>query len=174
MRWGCGGEIDFVTGEVCADPAGGSCQPAGTHRRRQHAGPRSETLQEDPGHRHLSKLFDLAVASTGLNEKRLVQLGLPFERGLCPHLEQPRRLLSWRPPGQPQAACLPRMARFMAPRPIGSDGIDKRIDVLAVAPAVPGSPCLILRDLELTHAPPFGSAKDVINMAGFVASNHLK
>ncbi|MGL5325353.1 MAG: rhodanese-like domain-containing protein, partial [Aeromonas sp.] len=119
----------------------------------------------------ICKLFDLAVASTGLNEKRLVQLGLPFEKvyvhpgshaGYYPGAHPVSLKLLFAPDGKIYGA-----------QAIGKDGIDKRIDVLAVAQRA-GLTVFDLQDLELTYAPPFGSAKDVINMAGFVASNHLK
>ena len=56
---------------------------------------------------------------------------------------------------------------------VGFDGVDKRLDVLATA-LRGGMTVHELEGLELAYAPPFGSAKDPINMAGFVASNELK
>jgi rhodanese-related sulfurtransferase len=55
---------------------------------------------------------------------------------------------------------------------IGSDGVDKRIDVLATAIRA-GLPAVALADLELAYAPPFGSAKDPVNMLGYIAENRL-
>ena len=56
---------------------------------------------------------------------------------------------------------------------VGKDGIDKRIDVIAVAQRA-GLSVFDLQDLELCYAPPFGSARDVVNQAGLVASNVMK
>ncbi|MEH6451856.1 MAG: rhodanese-like domain-containing protein, partial [Psychromonas sp.] len=56
---------------------------------------------------------------------------------------------------------------------VGKDGIDKRIDVLSVAQRA-GLTVYDLQDLELCYAPPFGSARDVVNQAGLVASNVMK
>ncbi len=162
-------ETDFVTGEAVLIPLAGpanrqgaslptTCWAAAKPIRRRK-GPPSASCS------------NLAVASTGLNEKRLVQLGLPFEKvyvhpgshaGYYPGAHPVSLKLLFAPDGKIYGA-----------QAIGKDGIDKRIDVLAVAQRA-GLTVFDLQDLELTYAPPFGSAKDVINMAGFVASNHLK
>ncbi|WP_421353941.1 FAD-dependent oxidoreductase [Aeromonas veronii] len=162
-------EIDFVTGESVLIPLAGPANRQGRIAADNMLG-RSETYKKTQG-TAICKLFDLAVASTGLNEKRLVQLGLPFEKvyvhpgshaGYYPGAHPVSLKLLFAPDGKIYGA-----------QAIGKDGIDKRIDVLAVAQRA-GLTVFDLQDLELTYAPPFGSAKDVINMAGFVASNHLK
>lgn len=162
-------ETDFVTGESVLIPLAGPANRQGRIAADNMLG-RSETYKKTQG-TAICKLFDLAVASTGLNEKRLVQLGLPFEKvyvhpgshaGYYPGAHPVSLKLLFAPDG-----------RIYGAQAIGKDGIDKRIDVLAVAQRA-GLTVFDLQDLELTYAPPFGSAKDVINMAGFVASNHLK
>ena len=162
-------ETDFVTGESVLIPLAGPANRQGRIAADNMLG-RSETYKKTQG-TAICKLFDLAVASTGLNEKRLVQLGLPFEKvyvhpgshaGYYPGAHPISLKLLFAPDGKIYGA-----------QAIGKDGIDKRIDVLAVAQRA-GLTVFDLQDLELTYAPPFGSAKDVINMAGFVASNHLK
>ncbi|HHQ4626649.1 TPA: FAD-dependent oxidoreductase [Aeromonas veronii] len=162
-------EIDFVTGESVLIPLAGPANRQGRIAADNMLG-RNETYKKTQG-TAICKLFDLAVASTGLNEKRLVQLGLPFEKvyvhpgshaGYYPGAHPVSLKLLFAPDGKIYGA-----------QAIGKDGIDKRIDVLAVAQRA-GLTVFDLQDLELTYAPPFGSAKDVINMAGFVASNHLK
>ncbi|WP_429163819.1 FAD-dependent oxidoreductase [Aeromonas rivipollensis] len=162
-------ETDFVTGGSVLIPLAGPANRQGRIAADNMLG-RSETYKKTQG-TAICKLFDLAVASTGLNEKRLVQLGLPFEKvyvhpgshaGYYPGAHPVSLKLLFAPDG-----------RIYGAQAIGKDGIDKRIDVLAVAQRA-GLTVFDLQDLELTYAPPFGSAKDVINMAGFVASNHLK
>ncbi|WP_429101831.1 FAD-dependent oxidoreductase [Aeromonas rivipollensis] len=162
-------ETDFVTGESVLIPLAGPANRQGRIAADNMLG-RSETYKKTQG-TAICKLFDLAVASTGLNEKRLVQLGLPFEKvyvhpgshaGYYPGAHPISLKLLFAPDG-----------RIYGAQAIGRDGIDKRIDVLAVAQRA-GLTVFDLQDLELTYAPPFGSAKDAINMAGFVASNHLK
>ncbi|TNI81858.1 FAD-dependent oxidoreductase [Aeromonas sobria] len=162
-------ETDFVTGDSVLIPLAGPANRQGRIAADNMLG-RAETYKKTQG-TAICKLFDLAVASTGLNEKRLVQLGLPFEKvyvhpgshaGYYPGAHPVSLKLLFAPDGKIYGA-----------QAIGKDGIDKRIDVLAVAQRA-GLTVFDLQDLELTYAPPFGSAKDVINMAGFVASNHLK
>ncbi|MNM18604.1 Coenzyme A disulfide reductase [compost metagenome] len=162
-------ETDFVTGESVLIPLAGPANRQGRIAADNMLG-RAETYKKTQG-TAICKLFDLAVASTGLNEKRLVQLGLPFEKvyvhpgshaGYYPGAHPISLKLLFAPDGKIYGA-----------QAIGKDGVDKRIDVLAVAQRA-GLSVFDLQDLELTYAPPFGSAKDVINMVGFVASNHLK
>jgi NADPH-dependent 2,4-dienoyl-CoA reductase/sulfur reductase-like enzyme/rhodanese-related sulfurtransferase len=162
-------ETDFVTGESVLIPLAGPANRQGRIAADNMLG-RAETYKKTQG-TAICKLFDLAVASTGLNEKRLVQLGLPFEKvyvhpgshaGYYPGAHPVSLKLLFSPDGKIYGA-----------QAIGKDGVDKRIDVLAVAQRA-GLTVFDLQDLELTYAPPFGSAKDVINMVGFVASNHLK
>ena len=162
-------ETDFVTGESVLIPLAGPANRQGRIAADNMMG-RRETYKKTQG-TAICKLFDLAVASTGLNEKRLVQLGLPFEKAYV----HPGSHAGYYPGAHPVSLKLlfAPDGKIYGAQAIGKDGIDKRIDVLAVAQRA-GLTVFDLQDLELTYAPPFGSAKDVINMAGFVASNHLK
>ena len=162
-------ETDFVTGESVLIPLAGPANRQGRIAADNMLG-RAETYKKTQG-TAICKLFDLAVASTGLNEKRLVQLGLPFEKvyvhpgshaGYYPGAHPVSLKLLFAPDGKIYGA-----------QAIGKDGVDKRIDVLAVAQRA-GLTVFDLQDLELTYAPPFGSARDVINQAGMVASNVIK
>ena len=67
----------------------------------------------------------------------------------------------------------PGDGRILGAQAVGGAGVDKRIDVLAVAQRA-GLSVFDLEDLELCYAPPYGSAKDPVNMAGFVAANVLR
>ncbi|HDZ8880550.1 TPA: FAD-dependent oxidoreductase [Aeromonas dhakensis] len=162
-------ETDFVTGESVLIPLAGPANRQGRIAADNMLG-RSETYKKTQG-TAICKLFDLAVASTGLNEKRLLQLGLPFEKAYV----HPGSHAGYYPGAHPVSLKLlfAPDGKIYGAQAIGKDGVDKRIDVLAVAQRA-GLTVFDLQDLELTYAPPFGSAKDVINMAGFVASNHLK
>ncbi|WP_438834323.1 FAD-dependent oxidoreductase [Aeromonas oralensis] len=162
-------EIDFVTGESVLIPLAGPANRQGRIAADNMLG-RAETYKKTQG-TAICKLFDLAVASTGLNEKRLLQLGLPFEKAYV----HPGSHAGYYPGAHPVSLKLlfAPDGKIYGAQAIGKDGVDKRIDVLAVAQRA-GLTVFDLQDLELTYAPPFGSAKDVINMAGFVASNHLK
>ncbi|MCH7374101.1 FAD-dependent oxidoreductase [Aeromonas sp. MR19] len=162
-------ETDFVTGESVLIPLAGPANRQGRIAADNMLG-RAETYKKTQG-TAICKLFDLAVASTGLNEKRLLQLGLPFEKAYV----HPGSHAGYYPGAHPVSLKLlfAPDGKIYGAQAIGKDGVDKRIDVLAVAQRA-GLSVFDLQDLELTYAPPFGSAKDVINMAGFVASNHLK
>ncbi|WDL81111.1 FAD-dependent oxidoreductase [Aeromonas bestiarum] len=162
-------ETDFVTGESVLIPLAGPANRQGRIAADNMLG-RAETYKKTQG-TAICKLFDLAVASTGLNEKRLLQLGLPFEKAYV----HPGSHAGYYPGAHPVSLKLlfAPDGKIYGAQAIGKNGVDKRIDVLAVAQRA-GLSVFDLQDLELTYAPPFGSAKDVINMAGFVASNHLK
>ncbi len=118
------------------------------------------------------KLFDLSVATTGANERFLEENNIPCM--VCythsySHAEYY--------PGAARMAMklifAPGSGRVLGVQIIGETGIDKRIDVLATAIKA-GMSVYDLEELELAYAPPYSSAKDPVNTAGFVASNILK
>ncbi|MFI5035618.1 MAG: FAD-dependent oxidoreductase [Acidimicrobiales bacterium] len=117
------------------------------------------------------KVFDLAVAATGWNEKRLAAAGRPF-RAIHTH---PTSHASYYPGAGSMALKLlvdPTSGALLGAQGVGTEGVDKRIDVLATAMSA-GLTAPELADLELAYAPPFGSAKDPVNMLGYVAENVL-
>lgn len=119
----------------------------------------------------ICKVFDLAVASTGLNERALKANGVDYQK-IYVHTASHA---GYYPGAQPVSLKLifdKADGKILGAQAIGKDGIDKRIDVLAVAQRA-GMTVYDLQDLELTYAPPYGSAKDVINQAAFVAVNYL-
>lgn len=117
------------------------------------------------------KVFDLTVASTGWNEKRLKARGVNYQAihthpgshaGYYPGAEQMAlKLLVSKTDG-----------KILGAQAVGGDGVDKRIDVIATAIRC-DLPAPELADLELAYAPPFGSAKDPVNMLGYIAENLL-
>lgn len=118
------------------------------------------------------KVFDLQAASTGLNEKTARKNRLPYQAihlhplnhaGYYPGAAMISLKLLFELPG----------GRILGAQCIGTDGADKRIDVIATAIRA-GMTVYDLEQLELAYAPPFGSAKDPVNMAGFTGSNILK
>ena len=118
------------------------------------------------------KVFDLAVAMTGLNEKTLQQTGMPYRKIYV----SPSGHAGYYPGTFPMLFKLlfaPDGKRILGAQIVGRDGVDKRIDVIATA--MRGNLGVWdLEHLELAYAPPYGSAKDPINMAGFVACNLLR
>jgi len=115
------------------------------------------------------KVFGLTAAMTGWNEKRLRSAGRRF-RALHSH---PMSHAAYYPGAEPMSLKLlfdPDDGTMLGAQAVGGDGVDKRIDVLATAMAA-GMPAESLADLELAYAPPFSSAKDPVNMLGYMAEN---
>jgi len=115
------------------------------------------------------KVFDLAVATTGWNAKRLAAAGRPFKE-IHTH---PNSHATYYPGAVQFSMKLifdPKSGEILGAQGVGRDGVDKRIDVIATAKRG-GITAPELADLELAYAPPFGSAKDAVNMMGYVAEN---
>jgi NADPH-dependent 2,4-dienoyl-CoA reductase/sulfur reductase-like enzyme/rhodanese-related sulfurtransferase len=115
------------------------------------------------------RVFGLTAAATGANERMLRAAGIPYE---TLHLH-PFSHASYYP-GATQIALKvlfdASTGRILGAQAIGQDGVDKRIDVLATAMQA-GLTIDDLADLELAYAPPFGSAKDPVNLAGMMGQN---
>lgn len=118
------------------------------------------------------KVFDMVAGGTGATERQLRGLGVPY------------RAVHVHPSGHagyyPGTAMMhlkllvdPSDGRVLGGQASGFDGVDKRLDVLAMA-VRGGLTAYDLEEAELAYAPPFGSAKDPVNMAGFVAANTLR
>ncbi len=117
----------------------------------------------------IAKVFELAVAATGLNEKMLRALGISYE---VVHIH-PLNHAGYYPNAEPMTFKLifdRKTGRIYGAQAVGKEGVDKRMDVIATA-IKGGLTVRDLPDLELAYAPPFSSAKDPVNMAGYVASN---
>lgn len=118
----------------------------------------------------IAKIFDLVAASTGANEKLLRKIGIPYlvsfthsgsNAGYYPGAMKLSTKLLFDPKG-----------RILGAQIVGSQGVDKRIDDIAGA-IRQGGTVYDLQEFELAYAPPFSSAKDPVNMAGYVAGNIL-
>ena len=161
---------DFVTGFPTAVALAGPANKQGRVAADNAMGRRS--IYRGALGTSIVKVFDLAIASTGSNEKTLVRQGIPF---MVSYTHSGSHA-SYYPGSSPMAIKLifsPSSGNILGAQIVGSDGVDKRIDVLATAIHA-GMTVLDLEELELAYAPPFSSAKDPVNMAGFVASNILK
>jgi rhodanese-related sulfurtransferase len=114
-------------------------------------------------------VFGLQVAVTGWNEKRLRAAGRPY-RVIHSH---PYSHASYYPGADALTLKLlvdPRTDAILGAQGVGASGVDKRIDVIATA-MTGGISASELAELELAYAPQFGSAKDPVNMLGYVADN---
>ena len=117
----------------------------------------------------IAKVLDYTVATTGNNEKTLKRLGIPYE---VVHLH-PGSHAGYYPGAAPISLKLifdKETGNIYGAQAVGKDGVDKRIDVIATA-IKGGLTVLDLPDLELAYAPPYSSAKDPVNMAGYIATN---
>ena len=117
------------------------------------------------------KVFDLMIATTGWNEKRLVAAKRPH---LIIHTH-PNSHAGYYPDAKQMTLKLifePTTGEILGAQGVGIEGVDKRIDVIATAMRG-GITAPELADLELAYAPPFGSAKDPVNMLGYIAENMI-
>jgi NADPH-dependent 2,4-dienoyl-CoA reductase/sulfur reductase-like enzyme/rhodanese-related sulfurtransferase len=117
------------------------------------------------------KVFDVAAATVGWNERRLRAAGRPF-RAIHSH---PFDHATYYPGATRMAAKLifdPTDGTILGAQIVGRKGVDKRIDVIATAMAG-GITADLLADIELAYAPPFSSAKDPVNLLGYMAENVL-
>ena len=120
----------------------------------------------------ICKVFNLAIGMTGMSEKALRHSGTPYEKVYV----HPAAHAAYYPGASPVSLKLlfdPENGRVLGAQAVGPDGVDKRIDVLATAIRA-NLTVFDLEDLELAYAPPYGSAKDVVNYAGFVAANAIR
>jgi len=117
----------------------------------------------------IAKVFELVAASTGANEKTLKKMGIPYEVSFI----HPGAYASYYPGSTTMHIKLifdPKNGTILGAQIIGRQGVDKRIDLLAAALRKKET-VFDLQELELAYAPPFSSAKDPVNLAGYVAGN---
>ena len=161
---------DFVTGDATQVPLAGPANRQGRIAADNIFG-RHVKYRGTQGTAILG-FFDRTAAMTGASEKTLRRTNRPFRKiyihpahhaGYYPGAEQ----MSLKVLFQPDTG------RILGAQGVGGAGVDKRIDVLAVAIQA-GMSVFDLEEMELSYAPQFGSSKDPINMAGFVASGLLK
>jgi NADPH-dependent 2,4-dienoyl-CoA reductase/sulfur reductase-like enzyme/rhodanese-related sulfurtransferase len=118
------------------------------------------------------KVFDMTAGSTGASEKTLRRVNRAYHKVYL----HPSGHAGYYPGTAPMHIKLlfePGVGTLLGVQIVGFDGVDKRIDVFATAIRA-GMTVFDLEHLELAYAPPYGSAKDPVNMAGFIASNLLR
>ncbi|NVM25518.1 MAG: FAD-dependent oxidoreductase [Desulfobacterales bacterium] len=161
---------DFITGLPTMTPLAGPANKQGRIAADNALGRKSifkGTLATS-----VVKVFDLTVAWTGASEKVLKGSKIPY---LVSYTHSDSNA-SYYPGAETMAIKLifsPSSGKILGAQIVGKKGVDKRIDVLATA--IHGAMTVYaLEELELAYAPPYSSAKDPINIAGFVAANILK
>ena len=160
---------DYVLGDAVLVPLAGPANKQGRMAADNICG-KNRTYNGTQGTAIL-KVFDLTAAMTGANEKALKKKGIEYEKlylhpahhaGYYPGAKLMHiKLLFARPSG-----------RILGAQIVGAEGVDKRIDVIAVAIRA-GMTVFDLQELELAYAPPYGSGKDPMNVAGYAAANIL-
>jgi NADPH-dependent 2,4-dienoyl-CoA reductase/sulfur reductase-like enzyme/peroxiredoxin family protein/TusA-related sulfurtransferase/rhodanese-related sulfurtransferase len=162
---------DLIFQEPTMIPLAGPANKQGRIAANNIAGAQ-ETYNKTQG-TSVAKVFDLAVASTGVNEKALIKRGLQKGSDYESIIITQNSHAGYYPGAVPITLKLlfsADGAKIFGAQIVGRDGVDKRIDTLAVAIRL-GAGISDLKSLELAYAPPFSSAKDPVNMAGFVAEN---
>ena len=118
------------------------------------------------------KVFDMTAASTGINETNAKKAGISVDTVIL----SPMSHAGYYPGGKVMTMKVvfeKETYRLLGAQIVGYDGVDKRIDVLATAIHA-GMNATELKDLDLAYAPPYSSAKDPVNMAGFMIDNISK
>ena len=162
--------VDFVTGQPTLIPLAGPANRQGRIAADAICG-RQVRYRGTQG-TAIVGLFDLCLAMTGASEKTLRRLTMPFEKIYTHSLNHAGYY-----PGAERISMkilfAPKTGRLLGAQAVGKAGVDKRIDVLAMAIQKEAT-VFDLEETELCYAPQFGSAKDPVNIAGFVAGNILR
>lgn len=161
---------DFVTGDPTQVPLAG---PANRQGRiaADHIFGRDARYRGTQG-TAIVGMFDRTAALTGAAEKTLIRSKLPYRKVYV----HPANHAGYYPGAEGMSLKVlfhPTTGKLLGAQAVGGSGVDKRIDVLAVAIQA-GLTVFDLEEMELAYAPQYGSAKDPINMAGFVASGLLR
>lgn len=115
------------------------------------------------------KIFDMTVSSTGLTEKAAKDAGIRYEKVVL----SPASHASYYPGAKIMTMKMlyeKDTLKILGAQIVGYDGVDKRLDVIATAISA-DMKATDLKDLDLAYAPPYSSAKDPVNMAGFIIEN---
>jgi len=158
---------DFITKKPAFIPLAGPANKQGRIAADNIAG--YESVYTGTQGSAVLKLFDMTVATTGLNEKSATAAGIDYDKTYTYSASHATYY-----PGAAQMAIKAlwdkQTLKIIGAQIVGFDGVDKRMDVLAAAIRF-GAKITDLATLELCYAPPFGSAKDPVNMLGFIAEN---
>jgi len=162
--------IDFVTGQPSQIPLAGPANRQGRiaadvvfGRMSRYRGTQGTSIV---------RVFDKCAGCTGASEKLLKRLGRPYLTAVV----HPLNHAGYFPGAETMTLKItyePETGKLLGAQAVGGAGVDKRIDVLAMAIQA-GMTVFDLEEAELAYAPQFGSAKDPVNMVGFVAAGRLR
>ncbi len=161
---------DFISGNPALIPLAGPANKQGRVVANNICG-REDKYVATQGTAIL-KVFDMAVAVTGLNESTLQKYGIPYKKSIS---HSSSHALYY--PGSSGLSVKvlfgPDSGKLLGAQVVGGGSVDKTIDAFSIAMRA-GMTIFDLEKLELSYAPPFSSAKTPINIAGYVASNTLR
>ena len=158
---------NFVTGEPAHIPLAGPANKQGRIAADNIAG--GDSRYKGSQGSSVVKLFDMTIASTGLNETNAKKSGIDCDKIVL----APASHAGYYPGGKIMTMKLvydKNSYKLLGAQIVGQEGVDKRIDVLATAIRA-GMTVPELAELELAYAPPYSSAKDPVNLAGFMVEN---
>ena len=164
---------DFIFKDRTMIPLAGPANKQGRIAADNLAG--GDSVYEGTQGSSVAKVFALTAAATGANEKTLIRRGMEKEKDYKSLIITQNAHAGYYPGALPLTIKLlfaPDGNKIFGAQIVGYDGVDKRIDTLGVAIRL-GAGVDALKNLELAYAPPYSSAKDPVNMAGFVAENLL-
>lgn len=161
---------EYITGKTAMIPLAGPANKQARICADNVAG--DKTAYHGAMGTSVAKIFDLTAASTGLNEKSLISAGLVKGIDYETVLVNQKSHAGYYPGSVPITLKLifNKNGGILGAQISGQDGVDKRIDTIASVIHMKGT-IYDLEELELAYAPPFSSAKDPVNMLGFVAEN---
>ncbi len=164
--------VDYIGGQKTMIPLAGPANKQGRICADNIAG-KNVSYKGTQG-TSVAKVFDLTVSSTGVNEKTLKREGKVYGKDYYTTIIHPSSHAGYYPGAIPMTLKLifGVDGKVLGAQNIGYDGVEKRIDVVATAIRFGGT-VYDLTELELAYAPPYSSAKDPVNMAGFVGENIL-
>lgn len=165
--------VDYVDGTKTMIPLAGPANKQGRIVANNVCG--SKEKYKGTQGTSIAKVFDLTVASTGHNEKVLQRKGLEYKKDYHYSITHSKSNAGYYPGAIPMSikTLFDNDGKVLGAQIVGYNGVDKRIDVLATALRAEMT-VYDLKELELAYAPPFSSAKDPVNMVGFVGENILE
>lgn len=161
---------EFITGEPTQVPLAGPANRQGRLAAEHIFG--REGLYRGTQGTAIVGLFQKTAAMTGFSEKAATRFDIPYEKVYI----HPAHHAGYFPGAQGMTLKLlfsPEDGKILGAQGVGGAGVDKRIDIIAMAIQA-GMTVYDLEEVELSYAPQFGSAKDPVNMLGFVASGVLR
>lgn len=161
--------VDYITKKVSAIPLAGPANKQGRIAADNISG--IPTIYKGTQGTSILKIFDLIAGSTGANEKTLQRNNMDYKTIII----HPNSHGEYYPGALPITIKLifDNEGKVLGAQVLGYEGVDKRVDVIASVIGMNGT-VKDLTELELAYAPPYSSAKDPVNMAGYIAENILK